>query len=145
MFVAPHPPPLSTGSENVAIHQESLCLEARKRAHLEDAYCTFLIKCQFSNEIPTAIHFARCIDFLRREIELLKPQVIITIGSEVQLDDQGKVHTLNFPDLIKEFVSPDVAVTWVYNPENVFVNRKSKPGLIDEFYKQHAAIPALIH
>ena len=145
MFVADAPPSIGTGAMNKDGVGEQLCMEARKKANLENAYCTYLVKCRFGSDVPTAVHFARCIDFLRREIEILRPQVVVTVGKQVRINDGGKVHALSFPNLIKEFLDKNIAVTWIHDPGEVFEKRKSEPALLESFYKQHADIPAMLH
>jgi len=145
MFVADTPGSISQESENNTKLQLPLTVEAREKAHLDNVYCTYLVKCRFDDRISTALEFAKCIDFLREEILILQPQVVVTVGRTVSFDDAGKVHTLDFPDLIREFVDPHVAVRWTIDPVEVNQKKDAEPELLQKFYAQHAAITSLIH
>jgi len=145
MFVADTPGARSSGPSNGSRLDHPLIVEARKRAGLENAYGTYLVKCRYPEQMSTALSFAKCIDFLRQEIYILQPQVIVTIGQTVQFDDSGKIHVLGFPDLIREFVDPHIAVRSTIDPEEIRVGKEDGKDTLQKFFDQYAAIAPLIH
>ena len=143
MFIAASPSrvPCPAGG---GCRQDSYCNTARNASGLDDAYCTYLVKCAPPNGEITMEHLDHCIYFLKQEVEALRPRLIVTVGRDVVLKDGERLRRFNFVDLIKRMVTKDIPITWTYDPDTVHARKEAEPEIIGFYNQKHEDIRNLV-
>lgn len=97
----------------------------------EDVYITNTVKCHPpGNRDPFESEISICFDYLKREIEIISPQVIMTLGrvaTYTLMGMQGKIKDLHISKLRgKAFFYNQIPVIPTFHPAYLLRNRKDK-------------------
>jgi DNA polymerase len=88
---------------------------------LDDCYSTDLVKCGVPSGKPTIQKLNNCVHFLKEEIRILRPKVIVAVGKTFAVQENGKVKPARlFDTLLQELLNPEfsdipILVTWHYS------------------------------
>ncbi len=109
----------------------------------EEVYITNVVKCRPpGNRDPTQVEIYTCMPYLKRQLNILKPRLIVTLGrhaAKVIMDLAG----LKFTSITREHGSVKIAVISgiktiiipTYHPAAALYNPAVKQLLIDDFEK----------
>ncbi|UCH90201.1 MAG: uracil-DNA glycosylase [Thermoplasmata archaeon] len=98
----------------------------------ENLYITNILKCRPpKNRVPKKPEVEACIDYLFKQIELIQPQIIVTLGQSALKTLTGlKGNLRDFHGNKYEFNNYPVLVT--YHPAAVVYNRNLKSELVND-------------
>lgn len=105
----------------------------------EDIYITNLVKCRPpSNRDPNQNEIDQCFKFLKRQIDLICPKIIVTLGRfsmnaflpEIKI---SQAHGQVFK--IKDFFEKTEIIMPMYHPASALYNPKLRPVLMEDFLK----------
>lgn len=83
---------------------------------LEECYTTDLVKCGRRARKPTMNKIDNCLNYLKQEIEIIKPKVIVAVGMSIVVEDgDKKVH--NYKDFLERKLGREIHIihTWHYS------------------------------
>jgi len=131
------------GEQNFnATKADELFSKVRGKFGLENCYTTDFVKCGVPNGKPSKHKVEQCVEYLREEVEIVKPKVIVAVGECFDHTDTKNLKLIseNFKDLIKRCLNVQIRIltTWHY----YYVNRylKNKPEKMREYEEQHRKI-----
>lgn len=117
---------------------DELFSKVRSNFGLESCYSTDFVKCGIPNGSPTKHKVDQCVEYVREELEIVKPKVIVAVGKTFNLQGCGKPY--DFVKLLKDYLNVQIPIvsTWHY----YYVNRylKSKQDKMKEYEEQHLKI-----
>ena len=89
--------------------------EFLSKFNLENSYFTDIVKCGRKAKKPSLSQINNCIKFLEREIEIIQPKAIVTIGKSLMLSNNQTIPS--FPDFISKRLRITVPVfyTWHFS------------------------------
>ena len=127
------------GYENFkATAADKLFSQVRKKFGLENCYTTDFVKCGIPNGKPSKYKVEQCVEYLKEEIAIIKPRVIVAVGKSFKLQDNKKPHS--FTEILTKYLNfqKPILSTWHYS----YVNRylKNKPEKMKEYEEQHRKI-----
>lgn len=121
-----------------ATKADELFFQVRAKFGLENCYTTDFVKCGVPNSKPSRHKVEQCVGYLKEEIEIVAPKVIVAVGKTfeyVKPDYKG-----SFEELLESYLNSQIPIlsTWHYS----YVNRylKNKPEKIKEYEAQHRRI-----
>lgn len=133
MFIAESPSTrggvgLKKADDNyVSNYADALFDEVRDLFGLLNCYRTDFVKCGRANGKPTEENANNCIEHLRREVELVKPKVIVAVGKSFTVQIAGgKRKSYDFAGYIRERLKPNVPVVSTYHYSYVWRWKKMK-------------------
>ncbi len=87
----------------------------RKKYGLENCYTTDLVKCGIAAGKPDQSKVDNCLAYLKEEIRLIRPIVIVAVGKTLKLAD-NKNH-IKFSDYLTEILETNIPIieTWHYS------------------------------
>ncbi len=128
------------GKDNYcSTNADDLFNDVREKFGLQHCYTTDFVKCGKRSERTVPVHKIRqCIDYLREEMEIVRPKVIVAVGKELQTTP--KLSKNSFDLLIMKYLNTKIPVltTWHY----YYVNRylRNKPKEMRKYEQQHSII-----
>jgi len=97
---------------------DKLFYQVKAKFGLENCYTTDLVKCGISKGKPTNCKINNCLNYLKKEIEIVKPKVLVAVGKSIKIEENGKlVDTGDFATFLRQKLSPaiPIASTWHYS------------------------------
>lgn len=108
-------------------------LEARRRVGLENSYITDIVKCGVPNGKPSLFKLENCLSYLKEEIILVNPNVIVAVGKTITLQNGNKRITYNFADLLQRYLGNTIPITWIYHYSWIYRYHRHNEGIIQKF------------
>lgn len=124
----------------------------------QDVFITNLVKCnpkdsRGRNRVPSRSEIKNCLPYLRREIDLIKPRVVVPLGkaaTEFLLDiEVGRMTEVHGKIKLKEgvlffpFIHPGYVIRGAYNKEKYLNEFKSLGDVYRNLIKQEARLSRL--
>jgi len=101
----------------------------------EDIFITNIVKCRPpKNRIPKKTEIEACSKHLKKQIEIIEPELIITLGQssiKALVGEKAKMADIHG----KHFLYDSTRVLATYHPAAVVYNRKLRPYLLDDLRK----------
>lgn len=132
---------------------DKLFRDIRAKYGLENCYTTDLVKCGIKAGKPTRVKIRKCLPYLLKEIDIVKPKVIVTVGLNICVECKS----YNFAKLLSELINIKMPIiqTWhysyVWNRCQVKSKNRSvpnvpeiKPEKMSTYARQHEAILAYL-
>ncbi len=121
---------------------DQLFKKVRKKFGLENCYTTDFVKCGIPNGKPTKHKVEQCVEYLKEEIAIVKPKVIVAVGKGFNYvePNTSQLKQWNFVELLRRYLNIQIPLvtTWHYS----YVNRylKNRLDKIKEYEEQHRKI-----
>ncbi len=129
-----------------ATEADQLFFQVRKKFGLENCYITDFVKCGIPNGKPSKHKVEQYVEYLKEEIAIVKPKVIVAVGKSFKLQDNKKSY--RFVEILMKYLDfqKPILSTWHYSyVYGVTVGyrihpRLTKTDVIDEYEEQHRKI-----
>lgn len=98
-------------------HADNLFREVKTKFGLENCYTTDLVKCGIPKGKPTNQKINNCLNYLKQEIKIVKPKVIVAVGKDIKIEENGRlVSKGNFSEFLKQKLETiHIVPTWHYS------------------------------
>ncbi len=111
--------------------------------HREDVYITGVVKCRPpKNRLPKKAEVTACVPFLEKQIELIRPGIIVCLGSfatQTLLDPKAKITEVRG----KWFEEGGIKIMPTYHPAAVFHDQEKLDAIREDFRQVKAAYETL--
>ena len=129
-----------------ATEADKLFSKVRKKFDLENCYTTDFVKCGIPNGKPSKHKIEQCVEYLKEEIAIVKPKVIVAVGKSFKLQDSKKPY--RFVEILTKYLDfqKPILSTWHYSYVYGVITgyrihpRLTKTEVIEEYEEQHRKI-----
>lgn len=109
----------------------------------EDIYITGVVKCRPpKNRLPNKAEVGACVSFLKQQIELIRPKIIVCLGSlatKTLLDPKAKITEVRG----KWFDQGGIKIMPTYHPASFFHDEEKLNAIRKDFHQVKVAYEAL--
>lgn len=125
-----------------ATEADKLFFRVRSKFGLENCYTTDFVKCGIPNGKPTKHKMEECAQYLREEINIVNPQVIVAVGKAFKYEDPNSKETKyeNFRELLKKYTNFQKPILFTWHYSYVYRWLKNKLEKMEEYEEQHQKI-----
>lgn len=120
--------------------RDRLFFEARNRIGLENCYITDLVKCGIPNGKPSLHKLDSCIEYLREEIRIVAPKVIVAVGKSISFQDGATRITYDYQAFLRQRLGETIPICWIYHYAWIYRYKRNDPEMMRIFYQQFAKI-----
>ena len=119
MFIAESPSPKLgkgkfLGSEGFGKSPaDDLFREIRNKYGLGKCYTTDLVKCGIKAGKPDMNKMRNCVKYLKREIDIVKPSVIVAVGFNLKLADKDK--EVDFKNFLESLLMTNIPIVKIWH------------------------------
>ncbi len=106
---------------------DKLFSKIREKHGLGDCYLTDFVKCGIPGGKPTKQKIDNCVEYLKKEIEIIKPKVIVAVGKLAK-------------EMIEDNLKLEIQIFFTYHYSWIFRWCKNKPNKKSEYDDQHKKI-----
>jgi len=132
--------------------------EVRKEFGFGDCYRTDFVKCGKAKGKPDSENIQNCLEYLKKEVELVKPKVIVAVGKSFTVQvSTDKRKSYDFVNFIREKLQTDIPVISTYHYAYISRWKRIKnwkeqgskldqiePKLKEKYEEQHRKIQKLL-
>jgi len=97
---------------------DGLFKKVKAKFGLGNCYTTDLVKCGIPNGKPTNQKIDNCLSYLKQEIKIVKPKVLVAVGKSIKIEENGRlVNKGDFVAFLKQKLGTTIPVisTWHYS------------------------------